>query len=111
MEKCYEEAMRIELAARGLKAETQTPIIVHYKQQIIGEYKADVVVENKVLLELKAVKELHDAHFSQLINYLRATEIEVGLLLNFGSSTAKPHRRVFENRFKKHLSKTIGEDL
>jgi GxxExxY protein len=79
LEKCYEEALKIELSGTGLSVETQVPITVYYKGQIIGEYRADMIVEKRVLVELKAVKEVHKAHFAQLVNYLRATQIEVGL--------------------------------
>ena len=73
----------IELKDRGLKAETQVPITVRYKNKNVGEYFADVVVENRVILELKAVESLEKIHEAQLLNYLRATEYKVGLLVNF----------------------------
>ncbi len=106
LEKCYEEALKIELHAMGLSVETQVPITVYYKGQVIGEYRADMIVEKTVLVELKAIKDIHESHFAQLVNYLRATEIEVGLLLNFGTIEPKPHRKIFENHLKKHLPQT-----
>ena len=70
LEKIYEEALLIELINQGLKAEPQKPIKVHYKGKQIGSYIADIIVEDKVLLELKAVKELNKAHEAQILNYL-----------------------------------------
>jgi GxxExxY protein len=83
LKKVYENALMIELKDRGLKAETQVPITVRYKNKNVGEYFADVVVENRVILELKAVESLEKIHEAQLLNYLRATEYKVGLLVNF----------------------------
>ncbi|MFK7981063.1 MAG: GxxExxY protein [Saprospiraceae bacterium] len=99
LERPYENAMMIELEEMGLKAVKQHPIKVHYKGRIIGDYFADILVENKVILELKATIELHPKHEIQLRNYLKATDIEVGLLLNFGKE-AEFSRKIFENRFK-----------
>ena len=98
-EKVYERAMVICLEEAGLKVESQIPIKVHFKGQVIGEYVADVLVENLVILELKAVSNVIDAHVAQLLNYLRGSELEVGLLFNFGP---KPEfkRLVFDNRRK-----------
>lgn len=83
LEKIYEEALLIELVSQGLKAEPQKAIIVHYKGKQIGNYIADIIVEDKILLELKSVKELSKAHEAQILNYLKATGIEIGLLINF----------------------------
>ncbi len=84
LEKLYENALAIELRAAGLVAEQQKPITVHYKGQVIGQYAADIVVENKVIVELKCVDVFTDVHGAQMLNYLRATGLEVGLLINFG---------------------------
>jgi len=84
----------IELEKAGLKARLQAPIKVFYDEKIVGDYIADIIVEDKVILELKSVKELHAAHEAQLTNYLKATGIEVGLLVNFGESV-QIKRRVF----------------
>ena len=94
LEKVYEKALKIELEKSGLKVERQKPITVYYDDQLIGEYFADLVIEDTIILELKASKKLHKAHEYQLINYLKATEFELGLLLNFGK---KPEikRKVF----------------
>lgn len=97
LEKVYENALLIELRSLGLSVEKQVPIKVYFKSQIIGEYYADLIVENKVIIELKASESLCEEHELQLINYLKATNIEVGLLLNFGK---KPQvsRKVFTNK-------------
>jgi GxxExxY protein len=99
LEKVYENAMLIELRDLGLKCEKQQKHQVFYKNQDVGEYFSDIIVEDKVIIELKAVKEVLEEHQNQLLNYLKATKIEVGLLLNFGT---KPQhfRRIYENKFK-----------
>ena len=86
LETVYQNALIIELKKANLSAEKEKRIQVHYDDQIVGDYIADIIVEDNVILELKSVKELHDAHSAQLINYLKATGIEVGLLINFGES-------------------------
>ncbi len=86
MEKVYENALLKELLSRGIKAEAQRPISVCYKGVIVGEYCADIVVEDSIILELKALEKLSDVHEIQLKNYLKATKIELGLLINFGKS-------------------------
>jgi GxxExxY protein len=83
LEKVYENALVVELGLRGLEAKSQVPINVVYKEQVAGEYFADIVVENEVLLELKAVESLKKIHEAQLLNYLKATGFNVGLLINF----------------------------
>lgn len=99
LEKVYENAMLIELDELGLICKSQHQITVFYNDENVGEYFADILVENKVIIELKAVEGISERHEAQLINYLRATEIEVGLLLNFGK---KPEykRKVFSNHRK-----------
>ena len=96
LEKVYEHAMTVELQRIGLHARNQQPTAVFYKGQTVGEYFADIVVEEAVIIELKAAESLVLEHETQLINYLRATNIEVGLLLNFGK---KPEirRKIFTN--------------
>ena len=84
LEKVYQNAMYFELVERGYKVEAQKQIKVYFKKQLVGEYIADLLVENKVIVELKACELLMNAHVAQTMNYLKATEIEVGLLLNFG---------------------------
>lgn len=99
LEKVYENAMVIALREMGLKVEQQVKIIVYFAGQIVGEYYADLVVEGCVVIELKAVQNLLDEHDAQLLNYLRATEYEVGLLLNFGPQP-RFRRKVFDNERK-----------
>jgi GxxExxY protein len=86
LEKVYENALRIELERQGLSVKQQTPIKVYYEGEIVGDYFADLLVEQKVLIELKAVQNLNKEHEVQLVNYLTATDIHVGLLINFGLS-------------------------
>ena len=99
LEKVYENAMMIELMEMGLYCEKQKPIKVYYKEKTVGEYFADIMVENRVIIELKAAEAIAEEHELQLINYLKATETEVRLLLNFGK---KPEfkRKVFSNTTK-----------
>src|SRR5208282_2321291 len=85
LESVYEAAMLIALREAGLKAEAQVPIAVYFRGNRVGDFRADLMVENAILLELKAARALDSSHEAQLLNYLRATEIEVGLLLNFGT--------------------------
>lgn len=99
LEKVYENALMIELKNAGLKSLSQYPVDVFYHGEIIGSYFADIFVENVVIIELKAVDNLRPEHEAQLLNYLRATDIEVGLLLNFGKE-AQFKRKVFSNQFK-----------
>lgn len=80
----------------GFNVKQQEPVKVYYNGVIVGEYYADLIVAEKVILELKVVETLHLAHEAQLLNYLRATEIEIGLLLNFGP-TPQLRRKVFLN--------------
>jgi GxxExxY protein len=102
LEKVYENAMRIELSHSGLFVEQQKRINVYYLSEMVGDYYADLEVNNCVIVELKANEAIIEEHENQLINYLKATEIEVGLLLNFGK---KPEvkRKVFDNDKKNML--------
>lgn len=102
LEKVYQNSMMIELKSLGLNCEKQRPISVSFKGFNVGEYFADIIVENKVIIELKAAEGLVEEHEAQLLNYLKATELEVGLLLNFGK---KPQfkREIFENIYKKSV--------
>ena len=84
LEKVYEKALFIELTEMEFSCERQKAIKVYYKGKSVGDYYADIVVENKIILELKAAENLCEEHEFQLINYLKATDIEIGLLLNFG---------------------------
>ena len=102
LEKVYENALLIELTKSGLFVERQKPIKVHYEEKIVGEYFADIMVENKIILESKSAESLIEEHELQLINYLKATDIELGLLLNFGK---KPEirRKIFSNNQRKSV--------
>jgi GxxExxY protein len=100
LEKVYENAMMIELRKEGLHCINQQPIIVYYDEAIIGEYFADIVVEDKIIIELKAVEKINPRHEVQLVNYLKATKIELGFVLNFGSEKAQFVRRIFTNNRK-----------
>ena len=104
LEKVYENAMLIELRKMGLKAEAQQLIRVYYEGEQVGLYSTDIVVEDYVAVELKAAESLSDANEAQLINFLKATDKEVGLLLNFGKK-AQVKRKVFSNQFKTLLNK------
>jgi len=96
LEKVYENAMMVEFGKEGIHATSQSPIKVMYEKQVIGEYFADILVEDKVIVEIKASKKLALEHEAQLLNYLKATDIEVGLLLNFGPAP-EIKRKVFDN--------------
>jgi GxxExxY protein len=99
LEKVYENAMALELRKRNVTVKAQAPITVLYEGEIVGEYFADLLVADAVIVELKAAKALADEHEAQLLNYLKATPHEVGLLLNFGPEP-KVKRRSFENSRK-----------
>lgn len=88
LESVYETSMAMELHAAGLRYERQSPVLARYRGRVAGEFRADFVVEGVVVLELKAGRKLEPAAQTQLLNYLRATSIEVGLLLNFGERPA-----------------------
>lgn len=96
LEKVYERAMCIELRKYGLQVQSQQPIQVFYEDENVGDYFADIVVNDSIIIELKAAEGLAEEHEFQLINYLKATDIEVGLLFNFGK---KPEfkRKIFTN--------------
>ncbi|KJF43002.1 GxxExxY protein [Draconibacterium sediminis] len=103
LEKVYHNALLIELQNEELKVESQKPIKVSYQGDVVGEYYADIIVEDVVILELKATETVTEAHEFQLINYLKATNIEIGLLLNFGK---KPEirRKIFTNNKSVNIS-------
>lgn len=104
LEKVYQNALYIELKSRGFKVEAQKQIKVYYKSCIVGEYYADLIINDTIILELKASEFIIPDHEFQLINYLKATNNEVGFLLNFGT---KPEfrRKVFENNRKKLIER------
>ena len=95
LEKVYHNAMVLELRKSGFEVESEKPVSVYYDGQDVGEYFADMVVADKVILEIKAVQVINPAHEAQLVNYLKATNIDIGLLLNFGKSL-EVKRKIFE---------------
>jgi len=104
-EKVYENALSIELDRLSLTVEQQKPIQIFYDDHLVGEYFADLVVNGLVIVELKASQDIAEEHEAQLLNYLKATPIEVGLLLNFGPQP-KHIRRMYDNPRKGSLSWT-----
>ncbi len=102
LEKVYERAMVLRLEKAGLTVRAQEEIHVYFDGELIGHYLADLVVNDVVLVGLKAAEKLAAEHEAQLLNYLRATDIEVGLLLNFGNEP-KVVRRAFDNHRKRSL--------
>ena len=94
LEKVYENALLIELKTRGLKAESQVPVKVFYKEKTVGEYIVDILVEKKVIIELKTVEKFDKVHEAQLLNYLKASGIQIGLLVNFKHPKAEIKRMV-----------------
>ena len=104
-EKVYQAALAILLEELGLMVEQQKPIRVYFHNKVVGEYIADMIVNSVVLLELKAIEKLADVHSAQLLNYLKSTDIEVGLLLNFGPE-AEFCRKIYDNSRKGSLKWT-----
>ena len=107
IESIYHNAMIIEMVKRGLSVEIEKPITVYYGANVVGTFEADLVVEHRVIVELKAKEKLVPAHEAQLTNYLRATDMEIGLLFNFGKS-AEIKRKLFENQYKRHKDPDLG---
>jgi len=110
IESIYHNSMIIELVREGMTIETEKPIAVLYDSNVVGTFAADLVVEGKIILELKAKETLHAAHEAQLTNYLRATDVELGLLLNFGKEPAFK-RKYFSNAKKRRGSDPIDDAL
>lgn len=109
LEKVYENALAVELEQRGIHYEQQKPVSVYYRGRIVGEYLADMLIDNKVIAELKAVRAIEDIHFAQLFNYLKATGYEVGLLINFGPRfTFK--RRIY-NKSVSSVSSVVNSEV
>ena len=103
LESVYEKALLIELKKTGLTAEVQKLITVYYFDEVVGDFYADIIVNNQIILELKSVRRIVKAHESQLVNYLVATKRDVGLLINFGEQKVEIKRKV---RDLKQLNKT-----
>lgn len=106
LESVYEKALEIKLRQMGFKVERQKPIKVYFEGELVGDFRADLIVNDVVILELKAVERLHPKHEVQLVNYLKSTEIEVGLLVNFGEDI-KIKRRVFDNERKRASNRIL----
>lgn len=106
LERVYQNALYQELMRRGFKCEAQHKIKVYFKGHEVGEYFADLLVNGHIILELKAVDSICNEHELQLINYLKATEIEVGLLLNFGEKP-QVRRKLFTNDRKNNLWSSV----
>jgi len=96
LESVYEKCMMIELGQCDLKAEAQVPLTVRYQGELVGEFVSDILVEDSVIVELKSVRCLSQAHEAQLVNYLVATGKPIGLLLNFGEEKVEVKRKVRE---------------
>lgn len=84
LEKVYENALMVSLKKEGIRARQQHPISVHFQCEMVGEYFADILVEDKIILELKTVDSIGNPYFAQVLNYLKATGMQLGLLINFG---------------------------
>jgi GxxExxY protein len=110
IERLYHNAMIIEIAQDGLFVEIEKPIVVYYGANVLGNFEADLVVERRVIVELKAVEKLQPSHEAQLVNYLGATDIEIGLLFNFGKS-AEFKRKLFENEYKRRVGRAADESI
>ena len=95
LENVYQMALLHELQSRGISAEAEKKISVSYKDIVVGNYSADIIVNNELIVELKAVEGLGRSHEAQILNYLKATGIKVGLLINFGSDRVEHKRFVF----------------
>ena len=112
LEKVYEEAMARALKSKGLQVQQQASVLVWFRGEKIGSYEADLIVADVVLIELKACKTLDSSHEAQVLHYLRSTEIEVGLLFNFGPRP-QVRRFAFDNQRKisVHLRKSAANGL
>lgn len=100
LEAVYQKALVIELKEKGIHADTETPVNVYYKNEIVGEFRADIIVEGDIIIELKAVQHLLPIHETQLVNYLTATHIDHGLLINFGGERIEIKRKFREYKHK-----------
>lgn len=100
LEKVYHKALLIELKNNGYKIDSEKKVNVYYKNEIVGEYIPDIIINDSVIIELKCVEYLTDIHENQLLNYLKATDCEVSLILNFGKNP-QFIRKIFTNDLKK----------
>ncbi len=95
LEKVYENSLMIMFEENGIKAEQQVPIKVHFHGRVVGDYIADILVEDSVILELKAIDKLSPVHKAQTLNYLKATNLKLAMLLNFGKYKLEYERLVY----------------
>ncbi|HKI60544.1 MAG TPA: GxxExxY protein [Mariprofundaceae bacterium] len=102
LEKVYENALALQLRKLGLTVAQQSPVAVYFDSSVVGAYVADLIIEDQVIVELKSVDRLMPAHEAQLVNYLKAIDIEVGLLMNFGRKV-EVKRKVFSKSYQRHL--------
>ena len=93
LESVYQKALLIELETHGISAIAEAPIDVYYDDYIVGEYRADIIVEDQIIIELKAIQKLSPIHEAQLVNYLTATRMDYGLLINFGGEQIEIKRK------------------
>jgi GxxExxY protein len=93
LESVYQNALCVELGLEGMEFTTEAPITVYYREAKVGNFIADVLVQKSLILELKAVEKIHPVHEVQLVNYLKATGIDVGLLINFGAKSLEFKRK------------------
>ncbi|HCB49098.1 MAG TPA: GxxExxY protein [Chloroflexi bacterium] len=108
LEKVYENALRIELSGAGLRVEQQRPIQVYYQGEVIGDFVSDLLVEKRLVVELKAIEKLTKLHEAQLVNYLTATGLDIGLLINFGKSVQIKQK--YKN-FKPKVNQKIADQI
>ncbi|MFK7771292.1 MAG: GxxExxY protein [Saprospiraceae bacterium] len=107
LESVYERALEVRLLQQGYNVKRQYPIKVYFECEEVGDFKADLIVNDLIIVELKAVGNIHTKHEVQLVNYLKSTEIEVGLLINFGEEL-RVKRRVFSNNQKRKGNRIPG---
>jgi GxxExxY protein len=100
LESVYKKAMVIEIDMSGMRVEEERPLKVHYRDHIVGDFFADLVIEDDLIVELKSVERLVKAHEVQLVNYLVATGIDIGLLINFGPNGVEVKRKYRERKFR-----------
>lgn len=106
LETVYQKALLIELKKNNILAEAEIPIEVYYDDSVVGEYRADIIVEKRIIIEIKAIQHLMSAHEAQLVNYLTATKIDCGLLINFGGERLEIRRKY--RTYKKTLESNIS---
>ena len=102
LESVYREAMRIALAEAGFRVEAEVPVPVSFRGTLVGVFRADIVVDGKIIVELKTAESISKAHEAQVLHYLRASEVEVGLVMNFGA-VARFRRIEMRNNRKKRM--------